>query len=555
MLVATSADAVVGVDFGTLSARALVVRVSDGLELGTGTAEYRHGVMETLLAGTGTPLPPDWALQVPADYVEAIALAVREAVARSGVRPEQVVGIGTDFTACTVLPVLQDGTPLCELPEFRDRPHAYVKLWKHHAAQAQADRLTDLAHARHEPWIGRYGGRLSSEWELAKGLQLLEEDAEIYHRMDRWVEAADWIVWQLCGAYVRNVCTAGFKAARQDGSYPSAEYFAAADPQFGGFVDKLSQPISQLGSMAGRTHALGRRPARVAGRHTDLRRQCRRPCHGTRGPRGTTRTARRDHGHLDLSRDGRRSAGRSARHVRGRRGRHRAGLLGYEAGQSGVGDIFGAFVESFVPAATTEAARAAGRDIHEHLTELALSQAVGAHGLVALDWHSGNRSVLVDHDLSGVLFGLTLQTQPQDVYRALVEATAFGTRVIVDAFEAAGLPVVDFIAAGGLIKNPLVMQVYADVLRRPIHVLGSEQGPALGSAMHAAVAAGAFPDIRAAATAMGRLDRDVWKPDQARADAYDRLFAIYRHLHDHFGRTAPEMMHDLRAIRRAAARS
>jgi L-ribulokinase len=231
------------------------------------------------------------------------------------------------------------------------------------------------------------------------------------------------------------------------------------------------------------------------------------------------------------------------------------GLLGYEAGQSGVGDVFGAFVESFVPGDLREKARASGRDLHEHLTELALEQPVGGHGLVALDWHSGNRSVLVDHDLSGLILGLTLSTRPEDIYRALIEATAFGTRIIVEAFETAGLPVVDFIAAGGLIKNPLVMQVYADVLRRPISVIGSEQGPALGSAMHAAVAAGAYPDIETAADVLGRLDRDVWKPDQARADGYDRLFAIYRHLHDHFGRTAPDLMHDLRALRREAARS
>jgi L-ribulokinase len=231
------------------------------------------------------------------------------------------------------------------------------------------------------------------------------------------------------------------------------------------------------------------------------------------------------------------------------------GLLGYEAGQSGVGDIFGSFVETLVPAATAEAARAAGRNLHEHLAQLALEQPVGGHGLIALDWHSGNRSVLVDHDLSGLLVGLSLQTQPHDIYRALIEATAFGTRIILDAFEGAGLPVVDFIAAGGLIRNPLVMQVYADVLRRPIHVIGSEQGPALGAALHAAVAAGAYPDIEAASVAMGRLDRDVWKPDQSRADSYDRLFGIYRRLHDHFGRTAPEVMHDLRAIRREATRS
>jgi L-ribulokinase len=546
---------VVGVDFGTLSARALVVRVRDGLELGTATAEYGHGVMESHLVSTGRCLPPDWALQVPGDYLEAVALAVRSAITRSGARPDQVIGIGTDFTACTVMPVLRDGTPLCELPEFRDRPHAYVKLWKHHAAQAQADRLTDLAHERGESWIARYGGRLSAEWELAKGLQLLEEDPEIYHAMDHWVEAADWIVWQLCGVYVRDVCTAGFKGAWQDGSYPSTEYFAAMSPDFAGFGDKLRQPISPLGSMAGGlTPAAADRLGLPAGTPV---------CVGNVDAHVTAPAAR-------AVRPGQLVAimGTSTCHVMvgdrlaevpGMCGVVKdgivPGLLGYEAGQSGVGDIFGSFVESFVPAETAAAARAAGRNLHEHLTELALKQAVGAHGLVALDWHSGNRSVLVDHDLSGLLVGLTLQTQPADIYRALIEATAFGTRIILDAFEGAGLPVVDFIAAGGLIRNPLVMQVYADVLRRPIHVIGSEQGPALGAALHAAVAAGAYPNIEAGSVAMGRLDRDVWKPDQSRADSYDRLFGIYRRLHDHFGRTAPDVMHELRAIRREAARS
>jgi L-ribulokinase len=226
------------------------------------------------------------------------------------------------------------------------------------------------------------------------------------------------------------------------------------------------------------------------------------------------------------------------------------GRWAYEAGQSGVGDIFGWLVDNAVPPETVDEARRHGRSVHEHLTALAIEQPVGGHGLVALDWHSGNRSVLVDHDLSGVIVGLTLQTRPEEIYRALVEATAFGTRVIIDAFEASGVPVVDFIAAGGLLKNPLVMQVYADVLRRPIHVLGSEQGPALGSAIHAAVAAGAYPEVASASEVMGRLTRDVWKPDPARADVYDRLYAVYRDLHDHFGRDRVDLLHGLRALRR-----
>ena len=549
----TDRRVVVGVDFGTLSGRAVVVRVADGVQLATAVHDYPHAVMERALAATGALLPPDWALQVPADYVQVLRTAVPQALAASGVDPADVVGIGTDFTACTVLPVLADGTPLCELPELADRPHAYVKLWKHHAAQGQADRINALAHERDEKWIRRYGGRLSAEWELAKGLQLLEEDPEVYERTEHLVEAADWVVWQLCGRYVRNACTAGYKGALQDGAYPSEEYLAALNPAFGGFVrDKLEHPIGALGDLAGQ---LTREAATWTGLPEGIA-----VCVGNVDAHVTAPAARATGpGQLVAI------MGTSTCHVMsGDRvaevdgmcgvvdGGIVPGLWGYEAGQSGVGDIFGWFVETSVPASYAAEAARLGRSVHEHLTALALAQGVGEHGLVALDWHSGNRSVLVDHELSGVVVGLTLQTRPEDVYRALVEATAFGTRVIVEAFDGAGVPVTDFIAAGGLLKNPLVMQVYADVLRRPISVIGSDQGPALGSAMHAAVAAGAHPDIRAAADAMGRLERDVWLPDAARADGYDALFAEYVVLHDHFGRGANEVMHRLRALRRSA---
>jgi L-ribulokinase len=228
------------------------------------------------------------------------------------------------------------------------------------------------------------------------------------------------------------------------------------------------------------------------------------------------------------------------------------GLWGYEAGQSGVGDIFGWFVDTCVPPAYVQEAARLGRSVHEHLTELASAQAVGEHGLLALDWHSGNRSVLVDHELSGLVLGQTLSTRPEDTYRALIEATAFGTRVIVEAYQQSGVPVTDFVVAGGLMKNPLLMQIYADVLRLPLGVIGSDQGPALGSAIHAAVAAGAYPDVHAAARAMGKVRRAVVSPDEARANAYDALYAEYRTLHDYFGRGGNDVMHRLREIRRAA---
>jgi L-ribulokinase len=545
-------DVVVGVDFGTLSARSLVARVADGTPLGVGVSEYEHGVLDQQLPN-GQSLAPGWALQVPGDYVAALIASVAEALASAGVGGERVIGVGTAFTACTVLPVLGDGTPLCELSGFSDRPHAYAKLWKHHAAQPYADRLNEVAHDRSESWIDRYGGRLSAEWELAKGLEVLEEDPDVYRRMDKWVEASDWIVWQLCGVYVRNVCATGFKAAYQDGAYPSSEYFRAVNALFEGFIAaKVDQPIAQLGSLVG---GLTTAMARAMGLPPGIA-----VCAGNVDAHCTAPAAQAiDPGQLLAI------MGTSTCHVMvGDRWANVPGMcgvvadgivpgrIGYEAGQSGVGDIFAWFINNCVPPAVVEEAGRRGRSVHAHLSELASDQPVGAHGLVALDWHSGNRSVLVDHGLSGVVLGQSLQTRPEEIYRALIEATAFGAKVIVQAFEREGLPVVDFVAAGGLVTSPFVMQIYADVLARPIHVIGSEQGAALGAAMHAAVAAGAYGGIEHAAAAMGRLNRDAWKPDIARSSEYEYLFEIYGHLHDHFGRAVPELMHGLHEQRRRA---
>jgi L-ribulokinase len=543
---------VVGVDFGTLSGRALVVRVRDGAELGTAVHEYRHGVLDRTMPG-GAALPPDWALQVPGDYVDVLRTAVPAAIEDAGIDPANVIGIGTDFTACTMIPTTADGTPLCELPEFADDPHAYVKLWKHHAAQPQADRINRLASARGEKWLPRYGGLISSEWEFAKGLQLLEEAPDVYAATAHWVEAADWIVWQLTGTYVRNACSAGYKGILQDGAYPAEDFLRELNPGFAGFVrDKLDHPIARLGDRAGGLTSL-------AARWTGL-------------PRGTAVAVGNVDAHVTAPaaravEPGRLVAimGTSTCHVVNGTDPHEVpgmcglvdggivpGLWGYEAGQSGVGDIFGWFVDHQVPPAYHETAAARGMSPHEHLTALAATQRIGEHGLLALDWHSGNRSVLVDHELSGVVLGQTLATRPEDIYRALMEATAFGTRMIIEAFVGAGVPVTELVIAGGLARNPLLMRIYADVTNLPLSVLGSTQGPALGSAMHAAVAAGAYEDIHAAAAAMGSVAGDVYRPIRANVEAYDTLFAEYARLHDYFGRGGNDVMHRLRELRRRA---
>ncbi|MFG2988366.1 ribulokinase [Streptomyces sp. NPDC048257] len=543
---------VVGVDFGSLSGRAVVVRVHDGEDVGTAVHEYRHGVIDRQLPTTGVALPPDWALQHPDDWREVLRTAVPDAVASAGVDPGLVIGIATDFTACTVLPVRRDGRPLSETG-LGHRPHAWPKLWKHHAAQGQADRINDLAHLRAEKWIARYGGRISAEWQFAKALQVLEEDPQTYAATERWIEAADWIVWQLTGTETRNTCTAGYKGIHQDGRYPSEDYLAALHPDFGDFArTRLEHPLSPLGSRAGSLTA-------EAAAWTGL-------------PEGIAVAVGNVDAHVAAAaaqavENGRLLAvmGTSTCHVvngaaladvPGICGVVDGGIVdgayGYEAGQSAVGDIFAWWLAQGVPAGYQAEADARGEDLHQLLTRKCAGQPVGGHGLVALDWMNGNRSTLVDHHLSGVIVGLTLATRPEEVYRALLEATAFGTRTIVDALERGGVPVHEFIVTGGLKRNALLMQIYADVLRRPVSLAASAQGPALGAAIHAAVAAGAHPDVRAAAAAMGRVQRSAYLPDPGRADAYDALYAEYCALHDHFGTGPDKQLHRLRALRNAA---
>jgi L-ribulokinase len=541
---------VVGIDFGTLSGRALVVRTSDGAELGTAVHQYRHGVMDEGLDWSGERLPPDWALQDPEDYRDVLRHAIPAAIAEAGVDPARIAGIGTDFTACTVLPVLADGTPLCELPGLRGRPHAYPKLWKHHAAQPQADRINALARSRAEPWLARYGGRISAEWQFAKALQLLEEDPEVYQRAARWIEAADWIIWQLAGVETRNACTAGYKGIYQDGKYPSREFLATLNPAFGSFAaDKLAAPISPLGRRAGsltqQAAAWTGLPAGIAVAVGNVDAHVTAPAADAVAPGQMVAIMGTSTCHV--------MNGTALAEVPGMCGVVNGGIVagsyGYEAGQSGVGDIFAWFAEHAVPPSYHADARNRGMTLHELLSAEAAAQPVGGHGLVALDWLNGNRSVLVDHYLSGAIVGLTLASRAPDIYRALLESTAFGTRVIIDAFAAAGQPVTELVIAGGLMSNKLLMQIYADVTRLPLSLAGSQQAPALGSAIHAAVAAGCFADVPAAAAAMGSRQHSAFTPDPARAEIYDQLYAEYLRLHDYLGRGTNQVLHRLRALR------
>ena len=513
----------IGIDFGTLSARAVVVRVDDGHEMASAEHVYEHAVLTRSLPIGDVRLPAEWALQVPGDYRNALKTAVPQAVKLAGVDPTDVIGIGTDFTSCTMVPVRADGTPLCELPAFADRPHAYAKLWRHHSPQAQADRINAVAADRNEPWLKRYGGSISSEWEFAKALEILEQDPDVYHAIDHWVEAADWIVWQLCGSYIRNACSAGYKGILQDGRYPTRDFLSALNPGFTDFVGtKLAHPIGHLGHAAG---GLTEQAAEWTGLPLGL------PVAVGNVDAHVTAAA------ANCLEPGQLLAimGTSTCHVMnsdvlrevpGMCGVVDGGIVdgywGYEAGQSGVGDIFSWFINNCVPASVAEQARDRNISVHDLLTEMAADQRVGEHGLVALDWHSGNRSVLVDHQLSGVIVGQTLATTCADMYRALLEATAYGTRMIIETFVDSGVPVREIIVGGGLLKNRLLMQIYADVVGLPLSTVDSAQAPALGAAIHAATAAGAYHDVPAAAKQMGGRTRSAYTPERRQRRAVRR---------------------------------
>jgi len=542
----------IGIDFGTESGRALLVDVRDGREIATAVHPYSNGVIDHHLPHNDKPLPPDWALQDPMDYIEVFKNTIPAVLKQSGVKPEDVVGVAVDFTACTILPTRTDGTPLCVLPEWRDNPHSWVKLWKHHAAQGQADQINETARRMGQKWLPLYGGKISSEWFFSKALQILQESPELYRAADRILEAADWVIWQLCGVETRSVCIAGYKAMMQDDGYPPREYFAALHPDFADIVDtKMTREFAALGGRAGGLTAQAaawtglREGTAVAVANVDA--HVTMPAVKATRPGVMTIIMGTSSCHM--------LNGDSAQPVEGMCGVVRDGIIpglyGYEAGQSGVGDIFAWFVNHAVPPEYHEAAKAAGLDLHAYLEREAAKQKVGEHGLIALDWWNGNRSTLVDVELSGLLVGATLATRAPDIYRALIEATAFGTRVIIEAFEGRGVPVTEIVAAGGLPeKNALLRQIYADVTGRTFKLAGSAQAPALGSAMHAAVAAGVFPDIHAAADVMGKLKDEVVTPNLANKVAYDALFADYKTLYDTFGRGANDVMKRLKATRR-----
>lgn len=544
-----------GVDFGTQSGRSVLVEVGTGNIVAQAVKEYTHGVMDEKLP-CGKVLPPDWALQHPQDYLEVFYETIPQVLKESGVAPEDVIGMAVDFTSCTILPVDKDGTPLCMLPQWEEEPHSYVKLWKHHAAQVDADKLNAIARERGESFLGRYGGKISSEWVFPKIMQILREAPEVYEAADRIMELADWTTMMLCGEEKRNSCTAGYKAiwSKREG-YPSNDFFKALDPRMENVVDeKLSRDIYPIGSRAG---YLTKEMAKKTGLTTN-----------------TAVAVGNVDAHVSLPAVGEVTPGAmllimgtstcdiliadEEKMVPGMCGVVEDGVepgyMGYEAGQSCVGDHFEWFVENCVPESYEKEARARGMGIHQLLTEKASALKPGESGLLALDWWNGNRSVLVDVDLTGMMLGMTLLTKPEEVYRALIEATAYGANRIIEEFIRSGVPIDHLVACGGIAeKNQMMMQIYADVTNMEIYISDSPQAVALGSAMFGAVAAGkaagGYDTIFEAAEKMAKVKPQPYKPIPENVEVYKKIYADYCKLYDYFGRGENDVMKRMKALR------
>jgi L-ribulokinase len=524
-----------GLDYGTGSVRGLLVDVQTGEEIATSVFAYPHGKSGVIV----DERDPDVARQHPQDYLDgAVAVitdVLRQAASRAGFSAQDVVGIGVDTTGSTPLPVDAAGVPLAMNPEFADNPAAMVYLWKDHTGHAEAAQITELAARIRPEYLAKCGGIYSAEWFWSKILRCLHADPEVYAAAHTWVEHADWLPAVLAGEtnparMKRGICSAGHKGMFHPawGGYPDAAFLGELDPRLAPLRATLPDEAFHVGEVAGTLSAewaektglrvgipisVGALDAHLGGIGSGIK-------PGILVKNIGTSTC--DMMVVPLQSE--------LGDIPGLCGIVPESILpefyGLEAGQSAVGDIFNWFVNEIQPAHLG----------HAELTAGAEKLQPGSSGLLALDWHNGNRTVLVDQRLTGGVIGLTLQTTPAELYRAWIEATAFGARVIMERLEEYGQTVESIINCGGIsVKNPLVMQIYADVMGRSIAISSSAQTAALGSAMAGAVAAGAVGSFAEATAAMTSLHPRVFQPDPANQATYDRLYALYRRLHDAFG--------------------
>ncbi|MBT6716878.1 MAG: ribulokinase [Nitrospina sp.] len=542
-----------GLDFGTKSVRCLAVDIVSGEEKTATVSNYSDGVITRNLPGTSVTLGSDWALQNPADWLSGLREVIPRLLQKGEITAEEIVGLGISFTSCTVMPTTEDGAPLCSLDDWENEPHAWPKLWKHHAAQPEADLINGLAQREKEPWLKRYGGLISSEWLLPKALQIFKESPKCFAASQRFIEAGDWVVWKLCGKEMRSMCQAGYKALWDvEKGYPSHSFLEKLSNGFGHLRNKLGEAVYPVGTCAGGlTPEMASQLKLLPGisvstaiidAHAALAGS------GVADPGKMVMVMGTSTCHMVVS--------KKEVFVEGVAGVVKDGIIpgyyGYESGQSAVGDIFAWVTKYGIPETYYNESQKSGASIHELLAKKAARQEVGSHGLLALDWLNGNRSILMNSDLSGLLIGLTLNTRPEDIYRAMIEATAFGTKTIIKTYENNGITINDLYACGGLANNELLLQIYSDILGLEVKVATSSQTTALGAAILGAVSAGSkrggYDSYPEAIKKMVKPAHKLYKPELKNQRVYSEMFKNYVLLHDYFGKENPSMMKNLKYL-------
>lgn len=526
----------IGIDFGTEEVRAMLAD-SGGNSIAQACSRYRHGVMTEHLYD-GTALPEGFALQHPMDYIESLQSVLKEI---SDLEPEKmklVIGIGIDFTQCTMMPVDKTGMPLCFQEEFRHNPYAYVKLWKHHGAQDQAERMTKKARERKEEFLAFYGGQVYAESMFPKILETYEKAPEVYRAAAQFMELADWIPCYLTGSKKRSCSIAGCAALWNPKSgYPSSEYFEAVAEGFGNVVrEKMTDDLSEVGMPVG---FLKREMAELFGLKEGIP-----VASGIGDCQAAFVCLGLQEENILLSVMGTSSCDMLVHEkgigIPGMYGVSWGSIVtdkyGYEAGQATMGDLLGWFVRNCLPEEYKKAAADKNITIFDLLNTLAETYTPGETGLLALDWWNGNRSVLLDTDLTGMVLGMNLETKCEEIYRALAEALAFGKRRIVEQFEKYGITIKKMYVTGGVAnKNTFLMQMFADILGMPVAVLDSENGSCMGSAIYGMAAGKLYGNLAQTARAMRKGIKKVYEPDSQKKTAYDRLYREYRILYHYFG--------------------
>lgn len=545
----------IGLDYGTLSVRALMVDIHSGEEIATSVYEYPHGVMNTSIP-TGRKISSGWALHDPQDYIDGLIKTVGAVMKESKVSREDVIGIGVDFTSSTVMPIGAHQTPLCHTPEFRDEPHAYVKLWKHHGAEEEAAFIDRVAVTRGEKWHSLYGGKVSSEWMMPKVLETIKYAPEVYDKCERYMEAVDWIVWRMTGIETRTVCGAGYKAFyHHEMGYPSKEFFGELDPKMKNIIEeKMDAPIKGVGETAGyltedMAEMLNLLPGTPVGTgiidaHASV------VGAGISEPETMMIVVGTSSCHMILS--------ETEVGIPGVAGIVKDGIIpgyfAYEAGQCCVGDCFAWFVDNFVPASYVAEAEDKKISLHKLLEEKLEGYKAGQSGLIALDWFNGVRSPLMDFNLNGLIVGMNLLTKPEEIYMALIEATAYGTRMIIESFENAGIVVKNIVLSGGIpLKNKMFVQIYSDVCNREIKICDSSNACARGAAILGIAAASeevaGYKNTQEIVSALGKISDNTYIPNPENVAAYNELYSEYKTLHQYFGRGINDVMKRLNKIR------